>query len=110
MPVRNNTMYTSKIENIIQVSKEVIKDSLLENGAIVAANTTKDYYPSTAQNYFYVWPRDASYVCIAADIVGIEGIQERFFNWCFERAEGFKETGLFYNKYYVNGLKGLNTF
>ena len=51
MPVRNNTMYTSKIENIIQVSKEVIKDSLLENGAIVAANTTKDYYPSTAQNY-----------------------------------------------------------
>lgn len=105
-----NDRYKSKIENMISVSKEVIRDSLLDNGAIVAANATKDYYPPAAQNYFYVWPRDASYTCIAADIVGIEDIQEKFFNWCLKRAEGFKETGLFYKKYYVNGLKALGGF
>jgi|WetSurSiteA1Bulk_404760.scaffolds.fasta_scaffold01110_8 GH15 family glucan-1,4-alpha-glucosidase len=97
------------VEDLIAKSKDVIEDCLLDNGAIVAANATKEYYPPTAKNYFYVWPRDASYACIAADIAGIP-IQEKFFNWCQERAEGFKETGLFYEKYYVNGLKALGRF
>ena len=105
--VINDEQYSSKIENMIRVSKEIIRESQLDNGAIVAANATKDYYPPTAKNYFYVWPRDASYVCIAADIAGIGGVQEKFFDWCLERAEGFNETGLFYEKYYVNGLKAL---
>ncbi len=110
MTFRKDEKYVSKIENMIRISKEVIKDSLLDNGAIVAANSTKEYYPPTAKNYFYVWPRDASYTCIAADIAGIEEVQEKFFNWCLKRAEGFKETGLFYEKYYVNGLKALGRF
>lgn len=95
---------------MLQVSKDVIRDSLLDNGAIVAANSGKEYYPPTAKNYFYVWPRDASFACIAADFAGIEGMQEKFFNWCLKRAEGFRETGLFYEKYYVNGLKALGRF
>jgi GH15 family glucan-1,4-alpha-glucosidase len=37
-------------------------------------------------------------------------VPEKFFNWCLKRAEGFKETGLFYEKYYVNGLKALGRF
>ncbi|VVB67632.1 Glycosyl hydrolases family 15 [uncultured archaeon] len=102
--------YVSKVENMIRVSKEVIKDSQLDNGAIVAANSTKNYYPPTAKNYFYVWPRDASYACIAADIAGIEEVPEKFFGWCLKRAEGFRETGLLYEKYYVNGLKALGRF
>lgn len=55
-------------------------------------------------------PRDASCACVAADIAGISDIQENFFNWCLKRAEGFKETGLFFEKYYVNGLKALGRF
>ena len=110
MALDNDEEYKSKIENMILVSKKIIKDSLLDNGAIVAANTTKEYYPATAKNYFYVWPRDASYTCIAADICGLKEVPEKFFNWCFKRAEGFKETGLFYEKYYVNGLKALGRF
>jgi len=102
--------YLSKIGNIIQVSKEVIRDSQLDNGAIVAANAAKDYYPPAAQNYFFVWPRDASYTCIAADLAGIGDMQEKFFNWCLRRAEGFKDTGLFYEKYHVNGLKAQGGF
>jgi glucoamylase len=102
--------YNAKIKNMIKISRKVIEDSVLDNGAIVAANATKEYYPSAAKNYFYVWPRDASYTCVAADLVGIENIQEKFFNWCLNRAEGFKETGLFYEKYYVNGLKALGRF
>lgn len=100
----------SKIERMVKLSKEIIKDSALENGAIVAANATKDYYPPTAKHYFYVWPRDASYTCVAADVAGITSIQEKFFKWCLKRAEGFKETGLFFEKYYVNGLKALGRF
>ncbi|MCK5342528.1 MAG: glycoside hydrolase family 15 protein, partial [Candidatus Heimdallarchaeota archaeon] len=66
--------------------------------------------PPTAKHYFYVWPRDASYVCIAADIAGIRDVQENFFNWCLKRAECFNDTGLFFEKYYVNGLKASSGF
>jgi hypothetical protein len=75
MTLNNNKKYINKIKNRILVSKEVIKDSQLDNGSIVEANSTKEYYPPTAKNYFYVWPRDASYACIAADIVGIDDVQ-----------------------------------
>lgn len=102
--------YREKIEWIISQSKTIIQESALENGAIVAANAAKNYYPSEARHYFYVWPRDASYICVAADLSGIEGIQENFFMWCLKRAEGFEETGLFFERYYVNGLKALGRF
>ena len=91
------------IKKLIQASKNVIQDSSLENGAIVAANSDKLIYPSTTQDYRYVWVRDASYICISADFLGLREIPERFFNWCLNRAEGFKNTGLFHNAYSVNG-------
>lgn len=94
----------------MEISAEVISDGCLENGAIVAANTFKDYYPADAKHYFYVWPRDGSYVSIAADILGLNDIQENFFNWCLNRAEGFWDSGLFFEKYYVNGPKALDRF
>lgn len=96
-------MNKRKIKELIKVSKEVIEDGSLENGAIVAANSDKTIYPSVVQDYRYVWVRDAAYVCVAADLLHLRDIPEKFFNWCFNRAEDFKETNLFYNAYNVNG-------
>lgn len=98
------------VEKMIKTSKQVITDCSLENGALVAANITKKYYPESAKSYFFVWPRDSSYTCIAADIAGIVDIQEKFFNWCLNRAEGFEETGLFFENYHPNGLMVSNRF
>jgi len=96
-------MKKKKIKELIKVSKEVIEDGSLENGAIVAANSDKAIYPATTQDYRYVWVRDAAYVCIAADLLQLRDISERFFDWCLNRAEDFKETGFFSNAYNVNG-------
>ncbi len=98
-----NAMKKQNIKELIRVSRNVIADGSLENGAIVAANSDKGIYPSTTQDYRYVWVRDAAYVCMSADLLGLKDIPERFFDWCLNRAEGFKETGLFYNAYNVNG-------
>jgi glucoamylase len=100
----------AKIRSLFKISIDVLEDCCLENGAIVAANPTKEYYPPVASHYFYVWPRDASYICIAADIAGVEEIQEKFFSWCWNRAEELQKTGLFLEKYFVNGLKALHRF
>lgn len=86
-------------------SIEIIKDCVLENGAVVAANSDRSDYPSDAQNYRYVWPRDAAYFCVAAKKLGVTDFQEKFFWWLIERAEGVKDTGLIYQNYYVNGPK-----
>ena len=104
------TTNSHKIKKLTAITKEVIKSCSLDNGGIVAADSTKSYYPQAAKNYFYVWPRDASFACIAADVSGMKGIQKKFFNWCFERAEGFNQKGLFYEKYYPNGLKASASF
>jgi GH15 family glucan-1,4-alpha-glucosidase len=96
-------MKKQNIKKLINVSKEVIADGSLENGAIVAANSDKAIYPATTQDYRYVWIRDASYVCMAADLLRLRDVPERFFDWCLNRAEDFKETGFFYNAYNVNG-------
>ena len=100
----------TKVKKLMKSSRQVISDCALENGAIVAANCAKQYFPKEAKYYTYVWPRDASFTCVAADILGIEDIQEKFFDWCMVRAEGFQHTGLFYEKYFVNGLKALTRF
>jgi GH15 family glucan-1,4-alpha-glucosidase len=84
---------------------ETIKNSSVENGAIIAANTDLPYYPGGATSYRYVWISDASFICVAADILGIKNMQERFFEWCATKPEGFNETGLFYQKYHTNGRK-----
>lgn len=96
-------MKKQKIKELIKVSKDVIADGSLENGAIVAANSDKAIYPATTQDYRYVWIRDAAYVCMAADLLRLREIPEKFFGWCLNRAEDFKETGFFSNAYNVNG-------
>jgi len=95
---------SEKISYTIDLSKKVIKDCCVENGAIIAANTDKGYYPKDASSYRYVWPRDASFVCVASDVLNIK-IQEDFFQWCLERAEDFDRKGVFYQNYHTNGVK-----
>ncbi len=96
-------MKKPNIKEFIRISKNVIEESSLENGAIVAANSDKSIYPTNTQDYKYVWVRDASYICISADLLSLKDIPERFFEWCFNRAEGLNDTGYFHNAYNVNG-------
>ncbi len=98
------------IRRLLEASKRIIADCAIDNGAVVAADSTQPYYPKEAKNYFYVWPRDASFICLAADVLGMQEIEDRFFSWLMNRAEGWNENGLFYEKYYPNGSQALNRF
>lgn len=91
-----------KVQKLIEFSKKVILDASVQNGAIVAANTDQPYYPRKAANYHYVWPRDASYICVAADVLGVP-VAERFFDWLLERPEDFAKEGILYQKFATNG-------
>ncbi len=91
-----------KIKELIKTSREVLADVVLENGAIVAANSDKLYYPREASNYRFVWPRDASFVCIAAKYLDLP-IQEKFLEWLRTKPEDFKKDKLLYANYSTNG-------
>lgn len=96
-------IYLDKVNELLDVSKKVINDCVLPNGGIVAANTDKPHYPEEANNYNYIWPRDAGFICMAGSILGLD-VQESFFKWC-TKAEGWTINGLFYEKYHGNGKK-----
>ncbi len=98
----------NKVSELLRTSKEVIKDCSFENGAIVASNSTRPYFPKEANNYKLVWPRDAAYTSIAADMLGLD-ISEKFFEWCM-KVEGWEETGLFYQNYFIDGRKNSDNF
>lgn len=91
-----------KIKKLLDKSRQVIIDVSLENGAIVAANTDQPYYPRSASNYHFVWPRDAAYICVAAQLIDLD-IQKPFFKWLEERPEDFKKEGLLFQNYSTNG-------
>ncbi len=99
-----------KINKLLERSRGVILDTALENGAIIAANTDKKYYPRGAKNYHYVWPRDAAFICVAAQVLGIKNIQEPFFEWLLERPEDFKKEGMLFANYSTNGRKEVHQF
>ena len=44
-----------QIKQLLKFTISLINDCTLDNGAIVAANSTKTYYSSEAKNYFYVF-------------------------------------------------------
>lgn len=93
-----------KVKKVIAQSKEVFADVSVANGGIVAANTDQAYYPRRAANYHFVWPRDAAFVCVASELLGMK-ISEPFFNWLNERPEDFVKEGLLYQRYATNGRK-----
>jgi len=94
---------TQKIKDLIAKSREILLDSSLSNGAIIAANSDMEYYPRQAKDYHYVWPRDAAYICVAAKLAGITNIQEPFFKWLEYRPQDFKKRGKLYANYSTNG-------
>ncbi len=99
-----------RIKSLWETSKKVILDCSLGNGAIIAANSDNPHYPKAAYNYRYVWPRDAGFICVAAQEAGLTTIQKPFFDWLLERPEGFKKTGLLYQNYSTNGAKYWTSF
>ncbi len=44
---------TEFLENMMTMSQQVLRDSALENGAIIAANGM--YLPPTATSYHFIW-------------------------------------------------------
>ncbi|MFH1682455.1 MAG: glycoside hydrolase family 15 protein [Candidatus Woesearchaeota archaeon] len=88
-----------QVSTLLEQSRKVIKDCTLSNGAIVAANSTKSYFPRGAKNYRFVWLRDASYTLLAADLLGLK-INSRFLSWC---SKVKTEQGLFYRYYLPDG-------
>ena len=71
----------NKIKKLVKSSKDILKNCSLGNGAIIAANSDLNAYPKDVQSYRYVWPRDASFILVAADILKIKNIHENFYNW-----------------------------
>lgn len=92
-----------RVEELIESSRKVIRDSQVENGAIVAANTDKDYYPNNVANYRFVWPRDAAFTIYAEKTLGMEKMEQKFIKWLHNRAEGFSDSGLIFHRYATNG-------
>lgn len=99
----SNPVAEKRVEKLIESSKQVIHDSQVENGAIVAANTDKKYYPKDVSNYRFVWPRDAAFTIYAGKILGTSQLERNFLEWLHNRAEGFSETGLIFHRYATNG-------
>lgn len=97
--------FEKKIAVLIESSREVMRDAVLDNGAIVAANTDKSYYPREAANYRYVWPRDACFTAIAAELVGIPAA-DKFFRWIETKPEDFQKDKLLMSNYSTNGRIG----
>jgi GH15 family glucan-1,4-alpha-glucosidase len=92
-----------KIQRILESSKKVFKECSLMNGAIVASNIHDPDYPKGMKNYYYIWLRDASFVCVACDLIGLKNIPENFFKWCWNKAENLKEKGIFFMRYRPDG-------
>lgn len=106
---KNKMTKKEKVEKNLKISQEVLRDASVANGGIVAANTDLVYYPRKAKNYHYVWPRDAAYICVAADMLDLK-IVEPYFDWLIERPEDFAKEGLLFQRYATNGRREGNQF
>lgn len=93
------------VAKLVASSRQVLADCALPNGAIVAANTDTTYYPREAANYRFVWPRDASFVTVAAPLIGLS-LARPFFAWLEKFPEDFKKESLLYANYATNGRLG----
>lgn len=97
-----------KVYQLIESSKRVILDCTMPAGGIVAAPCSKPYYPKDAKNYKFVWPRDGAFITMAARMIGVD-VHDKFFNWC-TKVEAWSRTGLYFEKYFINGKKAAPAF
>ena len=100
----------SRVGELLESSREVIQDCILPNGAIVAANSDHNVYPSTALNYRYCWPRDGAFVLYAGHLLNLPLDNDiRHAKWLLERAEGFSLDGSIIKRYTTNGRHDFGT-
>jgi GH15 family glucan-1,4-alpha-glucosidase len=89
---------------MLKMSEQVLRDSALENGAMIAANGI--YLPPTATAYHYVWGRDAAKHLLAAYSLGMAdapAIRERFLKWIIRCIPGDDTSKLFIKRNQING-------
>jgi GH15 family glucan-1,4-alpha-glucosidase len=92
------------IENMREMSAQVLHDSALENGAMIAANGM--YLPPTATPYHFVWGRDAAKHLLAADALGMADapdIRKRFLEWIVRCVPGDEHSRLLIKRNHLNG-------
>lgn len=95
----------TRINKLMKNTRKVLMDCCLENGAVVAANSDKPYYPNRCQDYRYVWPVDASFTLLALKELGVHGPQQAYFNWLKHRCEDVMNDGLLFQNYHTHGIK-----
>lgn len=94
-----------KIHAMIERSRDVLLDACIENGAIVAANSDKEYFGNNVYFYRFVWPRDAAFTLVALDMLGVKDVHEKYYKWLLDRAEEFSQSGILYQNYHTHGPK-----
>jgi GH15 family glucan-1,4-alpha-glucosidase len=91
-------------KEIWKASLQVLRESALPNGAIVAANGM--FLPPTATPYHFVWGRDASKQLLAAKMSKLRDgfeIRERFLGWITRCVQGDGSSKLFFKRNHLNG-------
>ncbi|MET0779587.1 MAG: hypothetical protein ABWY71_02010, partial [Candidatus Saccharimonadales bacterium] len=86
------------------MSKQVLRDSALANGALIAANGL--FLPPTATPYHFVWGRDAAKHLLAGQALGMDDapqIRENFLQWIIRCAPGDDSSRLFVKRNHING-------
>lgn len=91
----------AKVKQLLDTSREVFGQSVMQNGAILASNNGNLNAEVNVQDYAFVWPRDASFVARACMILGMNDVPENFFKWCENFA--LDESNLLWHRYKENG-------
>ena len=98
------------IKALKQNAIAVFEDSLMPNGALVAAPSHQPYYPVDAKSYLYSWPgRDGGFSLAAMILLG-KDYYTPVLSWLWNRVEDFHEShdpmmiGRIFRNYHVNGL------
>lgn len=101
--------FDSRIEQLNEASKEVLLGSIATNGAIMAADLTHPAYPREVKGgYNNVWPSDVAFTLAAVERIdagAAHDMRDRFLDWLMDRAEGFSETGMLWQRYNLNGAR-----
>jgi len=75
----------------------------LDNDGGVIASCDSDALQFNRDTYYYVWPRDGSYVATAFDMAGFQDVSSLFFQYC-DRL--MTDEGFFHHKYLTDGSVG----
>ncbi|MFH1174279.1 MAG: glycoside hydrolase family 15 protein [archaeon] len=92
------------INQLLHKTRHVLKKNALKNGAIVSAHQDFQHH-KCIQNKHTVSVRDASFACLAADVLGFDDIPEKFFMWCLKKNADISKTGRIHTLYSTEGKR-----